>query len=64
MGKYKYTAQAFCDAVRKLGTNPEALDNLCSYLENHFGEWLDKYANTPDDLAEEMQNFANITFAD
>lgn len=64
MGKYKHTAQALCDAVRKLGTNPEALDNLRSYLENHFGEWLGKYANTPDDLAEEMQNFANVTFTD
>lgn len=62
MGKYKYTAQTFCDAVRKLGNNPEALENLQVYLEHHFGEWLKKWADTPDDLAEEMQNFANITF--
>lgn len=62
IGPYKYTAETFCAALEKLAANPQALDNLRCYLEYHFAEWLEKYANTPADLAEELQNFAAIDF--
>ena len=36
------------------------LDNLESYLSNHFSEWLDKYANTPEGITSELKEFSNM----
>lgn len=58
--KYEAQAAAFCDAIRKLASKPDNLDNLESYLSWHFREWLSKFANTPDTLVCEMREFANM----
>ena len=56
----KQNADIFTQAIRDLASKPENLENLNSYLCYHFPEWLEKWANTPEGLAEEMKNFANL----
>ena len=59
------TAQAygkadFAEAIKRLAENPQNLENLESYLSWHFPEWLERYANTPENMAAEMLSFANM----
>ena len=60
--KKTYTKEAaqFCEYIRALSSKPENLDNLEHYLSMHFSEWLTKWANTPQDMAAEMREFANM----
>lgn len=58
--KYEAQAAAFCDAIRKLASNPDNLYNLECYLSHLFPEWLSKFANTPETLVCEMREFANM----
>lgn len=55
----KYARQ-FCKAIKLLAEKPANLDNLESYLSQHFDEWLAKYARTPEELTAEMKNFAEM----
>ncbi len=59
--KYEQSARVFCDAVKTLASKPENLENLECYLSHCFSEWLEKYANTPEWLAAEMREFANMS---
>lgn len=52
----------FVNAIKIIANKPENLDNLESYLSYHFAVWLEKYANTPEDMAAEMREFAEIDF--
>lgn len=54
-------AHKFCEAIKKLAADEYALDNLESYLEQHFPGWLAKFANTPDAIAGELEMFSQIT---
>ena len=60
MKKYTIEAAQFCDAIRELASKPENLQNLESYLECHFDNWLEKYASTPDGMTAEMSEFAQM----
>ena len=60
MKKYTIEAAQFCNAIRELANKPENLQNLESYLEYHFDKWMEKYASTPEDMAAEMSNFAQM----
>ena len=60
MEKYTVEAAQFCNAIRELANKPENLQNLESYLEWHFDKWMEKYANTPDGIAAEMSDFAQM----
>ena len=60
MKKYTIEAAQFCDAIRELANKPENLQNLENYLEYHFETWLEKFANTPDGMAAEMSEFAQM----
>ena len=60
MKKYTIEAAQFCNAIRELANKPENLQNLESYLEYHFDKWLEKYASTPEDMAAEMLEFAQM----
>lgn len=60
MKKYTIEAAQFCNAIRELANKPENLQNLESYLEWHFDKWMKKYANTPDCMAAEMSEFAQM----
>lgn len=57
---HEEAAAAFCDAIRRLATNAEALDNLESYLSIHFEKWLETRAATPDGITDELLFFAGI----
>ena len=53
-------AADFVNAIKTIANKPENLDNLESYLSYHFSEWLEKYANTPEDMAAEMRKFSEM----
>lgn len=51
-------AAQFVEAIRTIAAKPDNLDNLESYLSHHFSEWLQKWANTPENIVSELRNFA------
>lgn len=58
---YEEQARKLGDALRRMREDPDGLDmieDLECYLSYHFGAWLEKYAATPDDMAEEFDRFA------
>lgn len=59
---YNYEEQAiqFCEAIRTLANNTENLNNLESYLTYHFDKWLERWADTPEKIAAEMKEFAEM----
>lgn len=59
---YNYEEQAiqFCNAIRTLANKPENLNNLESYLTYSFDKWLKTWANSPENIAEEMKEFAEM----
>lgn len=60
MRKHEQTAKQFCEALRTIAGKPENLDNLESYLSYHFAEWMNKYANTPENITAELKSFADM----
>lgn len=56
----KESADIFTQAIKDLASKPENLENLYSYLCYHFPEWLEKWASTPEGLAEEMKMFSEM----
>ena len=52
-------ASVYC-SIKKLAESEEALSNLESYLSAHFATWLEKYANTPENMAAELHHFATM----
>ena len=60
MCKHEKQAAEFCEAIRTLANKPENLNNLESYLTYNFDKWLTTWANTPEDLAAEMKEFAEM----
>lgn len=53
-------ARDFCEAIRTIASKLENMANLEYYLGAHFDAWLEKWANTPEDLAAELKDFANM----
>lgn len=53
-------AKVFIEAIKTIAGKHENIDNLECYLRNHFDEWLEKYADTPEGLAHEMKDFAEM----
>lgn len=53
-------AADFVGAIKLIATKPDNLDNLENYLSQHFPKWLEKWANTPADIATEMKAFAEM----
>lgn len=58
--KHEHTAKQFVAAIKTIAEKPQNLDNLELYLSLHFQLWLDRFANTPEDITAEMQEFANM----
>ena len=56
----KRNADILTQAIKALASKPENLENLNSYLSFHFSEWLEKWGNNPEGLAEEMKMFATM----
>lgn len=53
-------ATIFIAAIKKIASEPEALNNFELYLSHHFSEWLKNFANTPEKIAWELKQFAEI----
>ena len=60
MRKHEQTAKQFCEALQTIAGKPENLENLENYLSYHFAEWMNKYANTPENISAELKNFADM----
>lgn len=60
MNRYEKEAHDFVTAIQWLAHNQDGLDNLESYLSYHFGEWLERYANTPSGITSELLEFSKI----
>lgn len=60
MNEYPYedAAAQLAEAIRVFAENPENLYNFECYLSRHFKKWLENYANTPENMAQEFANFA------
>ena len=58
--RYKQLASEFINAIKTISEKQKHLDNLESYLSNHFPEWLEKYANTPEGITSELKEFSNM----
>ena len=56
----KENAETFVAAIRQLAGCEANLDNLESYLSQHFSTWMEKFANTPENLALELKSFAEM----
>lgn len=57
---YAEQAEKVKNAILKLASDPDALDNFESYLSIHFDAWLRDYANTPETFACELTCFAKM----
>jgi len=53
-------ATTLINAIKEFANKPNNLDNFEGYLSAHFDKWFEKYANTPENLVYEMENFANM----
>lgn len=58
--QYEEEARKFCVAIKELASNEAALENFESYLSMHFDAWLTKFANTPENIVDELESFAKI----
>lgn len=60
MKTYDEAAETFCQAISLLASKEDNLLNLESYLRYCFASWMETYANTPEKLAAELKNFAEM----
>lgn len=58
--KYKEQAATVAAAILEMASNPSSLENFKTYLSFHFAEWLEKWANDPDNMACEFKEFSKI----
>lgn len=56
----KEASEILCEAISTFNNNPDNLENFRLYLNCHFHEWIERYASTPEDLANEFKNFAEM----
>lgn len=57
---YNESAKMFVNAIKTITSKENNLSNLESYLSYHFQTWLEKYANSPEGLANELKQFAEM----
>ena len=60
MSANETAAKKFCNAIKELSKDENALENLELYLSHHFDKWLQHFASTPEGIAEEMQVFSEM----
>ena len=56
----KECATMFVNAIKKIASNENNLNNLESYLSYHFDVWMEKFANSPSGLSSELKQFAEM----
>ena len=58
--KYNEQAATVAAAILEMASNPSSLENFENYLSIHFAEWIEKWANNPDNMACELKEFSKI----
>lgn len=60
--KYNYDKEArrLIEAIRRLASNEGNLLTMETYLSFHFQDWMEKFANTPEGMADEFESFSKI----
>ena len=53
-------AKVFIEAIKTMASKPDNLDNFESYLSYHFDVWMEKFANSPEGLTNEVKHFAEM----
>lgn len=53
-------ARQFIQAIKTISEKQANLDNFESYLSRHFPAWLEKFANTPENITAELKAFAEM----
>ena len=56
----KQLAIEFTQAIKTIAEREKNLDNFENYLSYHFDKWLEKWANTPENITAELKAFANM----
>ena len=57
---FEHEAGIFCEAIKTIATRPENLENFELYLSLHFEKWLERWGNTPENIAAELKHFAEM----
>ena len=60
MKEYNEIAKEFIQAIKTISEKQANLDNFECYLSHHFNTWIEKFANTPDNITAELKAFANM----
>ena len=58
--KHEQLAKQFCETLQTIAGKPENIENLELYLSMHFPEWIEKFANTPENITAELRQFAEM----
>ena len=58
--EFEELAERFVEAIKLIATKEENLNNLQLYLSMHFQQWLTRFANTPQDIVFELEQFAKM----
>lgn len=57
---FEQEAKQFCEAIKTITAKPENLEIFEVYLSMHFEKWLEKWGNTPENIAAELKHFAEM----
>lgn len=60
MKKHEQTAKKFVEAIKEIAQKEANIENFECYLGQHFAEWLEKFASTPEAITAELQAFASM----
>lgn len=60
MKNQEQLASEFINAIKTISTKENNLQNFQNYLSNHFEIWLQRFANTPEDITAELKEFAKM----
>ena len=58
--EFEELAERFVEAIKRIATKEENLENLQHYLSMHFEQWLERFAKTPLAITCELESFANM----
>lgn len=59
--RYESKAAELINAISKLASSEDALENFESYVSVHGDSWFSKYVKDLDSLISELDSFADIT---
>ena len=58
--EFEELAERFVEAIKRISTKEENLNNFQYCLSIHFEQWLTRFANTPQDIVFELEQFAKM----